>query len=140
MAKRKGLYGRGTTADSAAARELSLYMDNDARLYRLKKAIETNLCRKAGSGKYDAVKAPKAFEHFAKAGAYSYCEDLGCNATTTFNAATRRAVAKEFAADFAPSKCSGKGRSAAYLEGLKGRKKKAKTKAKKKSLRGCGCG
>lgn len=139
MAKRKGLYGRSSQADSAAATELSLWIDNDSSLYRMRKAIETNLCRKAGSGKYDASKAPKAFEHLAKAGAQSYCKDFGCNPTSTFTAATRRAVAKDYASDFAPSKCSGKGRSAAYLEGLKGRKKKAKKRAKK-SLRGCGCG
>jgi hypothetical protein len=80
-----------------AVRELQLYMENDNHLYNRELEFQKNLARKICSGKYDAAKSPKLFEHFVKEGAAKYKKDLG---EGHFTPADRRAVAENYASDF----------------------------------------
>lgn len=64
--------------DQAAIRELGLYIENDGDLYRRQmQPIETNLLRKAKSGKYDPRKAPKLWSYLVESGAKKYHKEFG---------------------------------------------------------------
>lgn len=92
--------GLATVADPTAARELSLYIENEYSLVgapnSIAKSIDANLRRKCANGSYDPALAPKAWQHLIDAGAKKYEREFG-DSSPIFNAATRRAVAAEFA-------------------------------------------
>lgn len=91
---------RGTIADETAARELDLYIANTYELVgapnSIGKSIDANLKRKLAAGRYDAALAPKAWQHLVDEGAKRYEREFG-SSSPTFNAATRRQVATDFA-------------------------------------------
>ena len=95
---------RGTTVDEHAKRELELYIENEYALIgdpqSIGKAIDANLRKKMAKGKYDPALAPKAWQYLIDEGAKRYAKAYSSSerdATQIFNAATRRAVAAEFA-------------------------------------------
>ncbi len=92
--------GRATVADDTAARELSLYIENEYSLVGAPnsrgKAIHANLERKVKNGTYDPAQAPAAWQYLIDEGAKKYEREMGMG-PQLFNAATRRAVAAEFA-------------------------------------------
>jgi hypothetical protein len=98
--------GRASTVDEHAARELSLYIENEYALIgkatSIGKSIDANLRKKVASGRYDAALAPKAWQYLIDEGAKRYVKALGSRddglgSSTMFSAATRRQVAEEFA-------------------------------------------
>jgi hypothetical protein len=92
----------GKSADLQAARELELYIDNDGELYRRQYVpIQVNLIKKKLAGTYDQKKAPKLFEYLAEAGAKKYAREFGGTWHVMFDVPTRKAVAKEYASNFA---------------------------------------
>lgn len=92
--------GRASTVDPVAARELSLYIENDYELVGAPnsrgKAIHANLMRKVESGKYESSQAPQAWLYLVDDGAKKYTQEFGSD-SPIFNQATRREVAKLFA-------------------------------------------
>lgn len=86
-----------TIIDKSAAVELELYTENTRQIYDLHTmpTIE-NLRRKHSKGKYDKIKAVKAWEYVAEAAAKMYAKEFASPSAwyTIFNAATRRAVAE----------------------------------------------
>jgi hypothetical protein len=88
--------------DEHAATELELYIDNDGDLYRQQgQPIIKNLSRKKEKGIYDKKKAEKLYGYLAQNGAKKYCREFGCTPyQNTFNAATRREVARRLARKF----------------------------------------
>lgn len=93
-----------TIIDTDAARELTLYAENDGYLYRHHaKPIIANLARKMRKGQYDVAKAVKAWEYFATEAAKKYCRDFGAPHEAyyrMFNAATRREAAAQLEEGF----------------------------------------
>lgn len=86
-----------SVADPTAARELALYAENDAGLYRQhRRMIEANLVKKMKRGVYNHEKALIMWEHFAEFAAKKYEREFGGIYYMTFNAATRRLAAKHF--------------------------------------------
>lgn len=90
---------RGTVVDPNAASELDLYIANTYELVAAPnspgKSIDTSLKRKLAAGKYDSALAPKAWQYLVDEGAKRYAREIGPE--PTFNAATRRQVAADFA-------------------------------------------
>lgn len=93
-----------STVDEHAKRELELYIENEYALIgdprSMGKAIDTNLRKKVAKGTYDPQKAPQAWQHLIDEGAKRYAKAFSSSerdATQIFNAATRRAVAADFA-------------------------------------------
>lgn len=83
---------RAPEADDHAARELALYVVNDAHLYlRRLPDFAKNLAAKIKRGTYDEAKAVKLIEYLTKEAAQKYGREFG----GTFDAATRRAAAVE---------------------------------------------
>lgn len=83
---------RAREADDHAARELALYVVNDAHLYlRRLPDFAKNLAAKIKRGTYDEAKAVKLIEYLTKEAAQKYGREFG----GTFDAATRRAAAVE---------------------------------------------
>lgn len=65
-------------ADTAGARELKLYIDNDGQLHRQQhEPIIKNLTKKMEKGTYDREKAVTAFENLADTGAQKYGKEFG---------------------------------------------------------------
>ncbi len=91
---------RTSTVDETAARELSLYIENEYALIgapnSIGKSIDANLRKKVASGRYDAALAPKAWQYLIDEGAKRYTKEFGSE-SPIFSAATRRRVAEEFA-------------------------------------------
>jgi len=89
-------------ADADAAQELTLFVDNDADLYRQQtQPIFKNLRTKMAQGKYDHDLAAVAFEHLAEAGAKKYAkESLGKPWHLVFPPSVRRKVAASWRDEF----------------------------------------
>jgi hypothetical protein len=82
-------------ADETAKRELDLFIENTGELYPMKQAIIANLQKKRAKGKYDASKAPKAWQYWVDRGAKQYEKEFG--GSKAFDKATRTALAEELA-------------------------------------------
>lgn len=89
---------------SDAARELSLYVENDGALHRQQEVpIRANLMTKRARGQYSHAGAVKAYEYLMESGAKKYAKDHGSPGTpwhVMFTVADRRQAAEEFAKAF----------------------------------------
>jgi hypothetical protein len=97
--------GKPTVADTQAADELRLYMENDFGIWEgnQKKSIEKNLALKMKKGKYDAALAPKIWMYLVDGAAQKYVKEFGSGrdrVDSMFNKATRMQVASELAQEF----------------------------------------
>lgn len=88
------------TADSVAARELKLYIENESALYPQVKSIQANLAAKKKAGKYSHALAPKTWAYVVEAGAKKYAAEFGGQWNTMFTPATRKAAAQSMADAF----------------------------------------
>lgn len=96
------------TIDKAAMRELSLYIENEGRLYNQTKSIVANLDKKVRAGKYDGRLAPKLWLYLVDAGAVMYVQtvegkrraDDARVARQHFPTELRRALAEEMAREY----------------------------------------
>ena len=94
-------------ADEVAARELSLYIENEYSLVGAPnsqgKAIEKNLLRKIKNGSFDFALSEKAWMYLMETGAKKYAKEYadGREWSRIFNKPTRELVAHEFATTFA---------------------------------------
>lgn len=87
--------------DTDAARELELYVENDADLYRQQTtSILKNLATKKARGEYKHDLAVKAFGYLMEAGAKKYAKEFGGTWNQMFSPETRREVARRFAKEF----------------------------------------
>jgi DNA mismatch repair ATPase MutS len=86
--------------DTAAVRELELYIPNEFDLYKQIQAAHTNLQRKLSRGVYDFEKSVKLFEYVVAAGAKKYVKDFGGDVRSTFPKAVRTQVARGLAEEF----------------------------------------
>lgn len=85
-------------ADEIASRELELYTENDAELYRQQMTpIEKNLDKKYKNGTYDSEKALVAFTYLVDNSAKKYSKDFSNDGDHKyiFNKATRIATARK---------------------------------------------
>jgi len=86
------------------ARELKLYIDNDADLHRSQHvSILKNLATKKARGAYEHPLAVKLFGYLVEAGAKKYAKEFGSPGQVwhqLFPASTRKAVAEELTTDF----------------------------------------
>jgi hypothetical protein len=90
-------------AMSPEATELTLYIDNDQRLYKQKTAIFRALARKKDRGRYDERLAPKAFAALTNLGAKKYVREFGGPGdrwNLVFSPVDRRQAAVHFVEDF----------------------------------------
>lgn len=90
-------------SQSQEARELSLYIENDAMLHRQQEVpIQRNLITKMARGIYDHDKAVKAYMHLMESGARKYSKEFstGDDWSRTFSVATRKSVAEDFTKSF----------------------------------------
>ena len=89
---------------SGEGRELWLYIDNDAQLYKQQGLpIIKNLMTKKAQGKYDSKLAAKLYMYLVDNGAKKYVKEHGSKGyswTTTFDKKTRMEVAKELVSSF----------------------------------------
>jgi hypothetical protein len=105
--------GHGSNAHSAGiaklpsmvnVRELTLYADNDANLYRQsRQPIEANLERKLANGSYDHGLAAKLWGYHADKAAQAYHQQFGSRDTKwheMFSPSDRRAAASHWAEAF----------------------------------------
>ena len=89
--------------DHHAAKELELFIDNDANLYRQQyQPILKNLAAKRARGIYDHAKAVKLFMYLMESGAKKYAREFASPSewNTIFNVPTRMATAEEFTKSF----------------------------------------
>ena len=89
--------------DETAARELLLYIENDASLYnQMYLPIVKNMTSKKASGKYHHELATKGFMHLADEGARRYNKEYGDgeNSLKLFNKSTRGKVSKDLRDSF----------------------------------------
>lgn len=88
-------------ADETAARELQLFIENDAELYRQQfTPILLNLLRKMKAGKYNHALAPRLWLYLVDNGAHKYTREFGSEDALMpdlFNLNTRRLVAQRLA-------------------------------------------
>jgi hypothetical protein len=81
----------------AAKRELEIYIENDAGLYRQKMSILQNVARRASKGMYDPKKAPKLWLYLVDAGAKKYVKEYGGRVQDLFPKTLREMLAREYA-------------------------------------------
>ena len=82
-------------------RELKLYIDNDASLYRQRyMPILKNMSRKKKQGKYRKGLAKKAFMYLIDDGAKRYTKSYGGNHLDVFPKRQRKNLAKEYVEEF----------------------------------------
>ena len=82
-------------------RELKLYIDNDASIYRQRyMPILKNLSRKKKQGKYRKGLASKAFMYLIDDGAKRYVKSYGGNARDDFPKRQRKVLAKDYVEKF----------------------------------------
>lgn len=96
MLRLSGALNEGVDKD--AAWELSLYIQNNERIYRQRiLPITKNLARKMVKGQYDDKKAIKAWYYAAEDGAKAYHSEFGSGGkwSDMFSKATRMATAEE---------------------------------------------
>ena len=90
--------------DASAARELRLFIDNDAQLYRSQTVpIMANLCRKIRKGIYSRPRAVKLWRYLVDNGAKKYAREFGTgigDAAMIFPGVVRDHVARELGAHF----------------------------------------
>ncbi len=93
--------------DETAARELSLYIENEYDLVGAPnsqgKAIEKNLLKKIKNGTFNLELSEKAWMYLMETGAKKYCKEYADARewSKVFNKPTRELVAHEFATTFA---------------------------------------
>lgn len=100
--------GRREAPDETAARELSLYIENDYPLVGAPnsqgKSIEKNLLAKARKGVFDFALSEKLWMYLIESGAKKYAKEFASSESEwsrMFNKPTRELVAHEFAESFA---------------------------------------
>ena len=82
-------------------RELKLYIDNDANLYRQRyMPILKNLSRKKKQGKFRKSLASKAFMYLIDDGAKRYTKEYGGNARDMFPKRQRQMLSKDYVDEF----------------------------------------
>ncbi len=82
-------------------RELELFIDNDAELYRQRTVpIQQNLVKKKLAGTFDLNKAPKLFGYLVEAGAKKYAKEFGGTWNKIFSVADRRKLSMAMAFRF----------------------------------------
>ena len=82
-------------------RELKLYIDNDASLYRQRyMPILKNLSRKKKKGNYRKRLAQKAFMYLVDDGAKRYTKSYGGNERDVFPTRQRKDLAKDYVDEF----------------------------------------
>ena len=82
-------------------RELKLYIDNDANLYRQRyMPILKNLSRKKKQGKYRKRLAQKAFMYLIDDGAKRYVKSYGGDVRDVFPKGQRKDLAKDYVDEF----------------------------------------
>lgn len=90
--------------DQDAARELELFIENDAALYRQQRTpIHKNLATKKVKSQYKHDLAVKMFGYLVEAGAKKYAKEFGSPGqpwNVMFNIPTRRAVAEQLTRQF----------------------------------------
>lgn len=103
----RGMSNAGGEADQDAARELEIFVHNDADLYRRQfQPIQKNLITKKARGQYDHEKAVKLFMYLMESGAKKYSIEFGNGRSDpgewhrTFSKPTREAAARIFVEEF----------------------------------------
>ena len=82
-------------------RELKLYIDNDANIYRQRyMPILKNLSKKKKKGNYQKGLASKAFMYLVDDGAKRYTKEYGGNARDMFPKRQRQMLAKDYVDEF----------------------------------------
>lgn len=82
-------------------RELKLYIDNDANIYRQRyMPILKNLSRKKKQGKFRSSLASKAFLYLVDDGAKRYVRSFGGNHLDVFPKKQRKSLAKDYVEEF----------------------------------------
>jgi len=82
-------------------RELKLYIDNDANIYRQRyMPILKNLSRKKKQGKFRSSLASKAFLYLVDDGAKRYTREYGGNVRDVFPKRQRIMLAKDYVDEF----------------------------------------
>lgn len=102
--KTNPVHAHRTTDDDGDARELLLFITNDANLYRQQTTpIITNLNNRLAKGTYDAVKAVKLWQYLADNGAKLYNKENGDGrmSLSMFDKPTREIVARGLAEYYA---------------------------------------
>lgn len=98
--------GARSEPDETAARELSLYIENEYSLVGAPnsqgKAIEKNLLQKIRNGSFELAKSELAWMYLMEEGAKKYAKEFASpkDWSTMFNKSTRELVAHEFATTF----------------------------------------
>lgn len=92
-------------ADTIAAHELELYLDNDRRFSAdspegIGKAVRESMLRKVRSGRYNSSKAAKGWMPVVDDAAKAYSKEFGGTWHVNFDAPTRRYVAQRMADEF----------------------------------------
>ena len=86
---------------SVEMKELKLYIDNDANLYRQRYIpILKNLSRKKKQGKFRKSLASKAFMYLIDDGAKRYTKEYGGNARDMFPKRQRQMLSKDYVDEF----------------------------------------
>ena len=104
--RRKGFYVESLVeqappgVDDVSARELELYIDNDAQLYRQRKSIEMNVDKKMAAGRYNPALAPKLWQYLIDAGARKYVKEFGGEVRMMFPLKLRQWLAMQYAKDY----------------------------------------
>lgn len=105
--------------DQDAARELKLFAENDADLYRQKTTpIVRNLRTKQAQGRYDRERAVDAFMYLAEAGARKYAKEFGTGEhewSKIFPKDVRLAVSREWRDEFESESALGNYDNPTYL-------------------------
>jgi hypothetical protein len=82
-------------------KELKLFIDNDANIYRQRyMPILKNLSKKKKRGNYQKGLASKAFMYLVDAGAKQYVKSYGGNARDIFPKRQRQMLAKDYVDQF----------------------------------------
>ena len=82
-------------------RELKLYIDNDANIYRQRyMPILKNLSKKKKKGNYQKGLASKAFLYLVDEGAKRYTREYGGNVRDVFPKRQRQMLAKDYVDEF----------------------------------------
>tara|TARA_R110000824_G_scaffold82199_2_gene206145 strand:+ start:2841 stop:3257 length:417 start_codon:yes stop_codon:yes gene_type:complete len=90
-------------ADSVAARELQLVIENDYQLHRSQELpIQKNAMRRMIKGTFNPEQAVKLWGYLVTSGATKYRKEFG-GGPETFNPRTRELVARRMSRDFADS-------------------------------------
>lgn len=104
MATHRRRRNAGGSVDTGSARELELFVENDAQLHRSQEVpIQKNLITKMARGVYNHNGAVKLYGYLMENGAKKYNREHGGGGSVwheMFNTATRKAAAERFASSF----------------------------------------